>query len=306
MAGAGAALAARIDVTRPVGAQMQRILIALLDDCVHLLNARSGAAPDAIHDARKNLKAFRSYLRLMRAVVGEADYTAMNTSARDAARRLSEARDAQALHDAIDQVDRFLGKRKQRPDVAPLHHAADGLARQSAGEDAIKIAVRDVCERLAPCRATIGGWTLPDVAAPYISGLAKTYSRARREMRHGLDTRLPADLHEARKRVIHWRYQLELFTNLWPRVLKAEVRELQDLREDLGQHNDLVMLEHRLRDAEGGFKDLGDKERFLDSITVLRADRARAAKYRSSLLFVDGRGARAEHLQAWWRAALGK
>ncbi len=292
---------ARIDVMRAPGTAVGSVMVRLLHDAVARLLSRKGDIHEAVHDARKNLKAFRSYLRLLRREIG-ADYAALNVQARDAARALSEARDTQALHDAIDLVEKFYGHRRNRPDIALLRAAADADARAAASDASIRQASRSVAALLGPCGETVKGWKLPDDSEPYVAGLSATYRTARKTLRAGLDTRLPEDLHEARKRVIHWRYQLDLFCDLWPRVLKAKVRELQDLREDLGQHNDLVLLETRIRGSEGGFEGLREIEPFLDAITVLRARRAHAAQYRQTLLFHDSPSLVAEHLSAWWEA----
>lgn len=299
---AGRALKAKVDVARAVGKDVRSVMDELLKDAVARLSSRKGNIHEAVHDARKNLKAFRSYLRLLRSLIGE-DYRALNVQARDAARTLSGARDSVALHDAIDQVEAYFAHRRKRPDIAVLRKAADAERRQAASDAVIRAASRDVAKLLGPCRETVRAWTLPDDADPYVDGLTTTYKTARRRLQLGLDTRLPVDLHEARKRVIHWRYQTDLFFSLWPRVLKATVRELQDLREDLGQHNDLVLLESRIRAAEGGFEGLETPEPFLDSITVLRARRVHRACYRRSLLFCDPPSLVSDHLTTWWTAA---
>ncbi|WP_436643230.1 CHAD domain-containing protein [Microbaculum sp. FT89] len=298
----GHALKARVDVARTVGSDVRGVMDELLQDAVALLSSRKCNVHEAVHDARKNLKAFRSYLRLLRSLIGE-DYRALNVQARDAARTLSGARDSVALHDAIDQVEAYFAHRRIRPDITALRNAADAESREAASDDVIRAASRDVAKLLKPCRETVRAWKLPDDADPYVDGLTATYKSARRLLQLGLDTRLPVDLHEARKRVIHWRYQMDLFTSLWPRVLKATVRELQDLREDLGQHNDLVLLESRIRAAEGGFEGLESPEPFLDSITVLRARRVHWALYRQALLFCDHPSVVSDHLTTWWKAA---
>jgi CHAD domain-containing protein len=296
-------LKARIDVTGPVGPDIQSAMDELLSEAVGLLLSKKGDFDEAVHDARKNLKAFRSFLRLLRPIIGE-DYVTLNVQARDAARTLSQARDSVALHDAISLVEKFYGHhKKHRPDFKGLRHAADAEGRDTASDKVIRAASKDVAALLSPSRKMVASWVLPENPAPYIKGLRTTYKAARGTLSRGLGTRLPYELHEARKRVIHWRYQLDLFTGVWPRVLKATVRELQDLREDLGQHNDLVLLETRIRAAERGFAELSDTDPFLDAITVIRARRVLSARYRQTLLFSDPPDTVASHLSLWWDAA---
>lgn len=283
------------------GSEVSGALTDLLSSSAARLVSRRGDVHEIVHDARKDLKAFRSYLRLVRALVGEEAYARLNAVARDAARALSEARDSQALHDAIDQLEKSAPRR--RIDIAALRRGADSAVAQSAGRKALRDLCRAVAGRIRPLRDEVADWTLPDDHDAYLDGLATTYRAARKALRKGLGSGLAEDLHEARKRVIHWRYQLELFSGLWPRLLKAEVRELQDLREDLGQHNDLVLLQRRIADGEDGFAGLKQREVCLDAILVLRAQRTRTAARRAGLLFSEPPKSRRRRLEGWWKMA---
>ncbi len=283
------------------GTEVGRALTDLLNSAIARLVSRRGDVHEIVHDARKDLKAFRSYLRLVRVSLDEADYARLNAAARDAARALSEARDSQALHDAIDQLEKASPRR--RIDIAALRRGAASAVAQSAGRKALRDLCREVARQMRPHRDEVAGWNLPDDHDAYLDGLATTYRAARKALRKGLGSGLAEDLHEARKRVIHWRYQLELFSSLWPRLLKAEVRELQDLREDLGQHNDLVLLQKRIADGVDGFAGLKQREACLDAILVLRARRTRTAARRAGLLFTEPPKSRRGRLEAWWKTA---
>ncbi|TCT05398.1 CHAD domain-containing protein [Tepidamorphus gemmatus] len=285
-----------------IGAEVNRALTDLLGSAVTRLVARRGDVHEIVHDARKDLKAFRSYLRLVRGIVDAEAFRRLNAAARDAARSLSEARDAQALHDAISQLE--MADRRGLLDIAALRRAADTAVGGSAGRKAVRDLCRQVAGDLRPIRDEVAGWNLTDDRDAYLDGLATTYRAARKALRKGFGSGLAGELHEARKRVIHWRYQLELFSGLWPRAIKAEVRELQDLREDLGQHNDLVLLQQRIAEEVDGFAGLPQREACLDAILVLRAERTRTAARRAGLVFCDAPRARRRRLQAWWAAQL--
>src|SRR5581483_10196931 len=64
---------------------------------------------EAIHDARKRFKKLRAMLRLVRPVVGEEVYRTENTSFRDAARPLTEVRDAKILIETFDDLNHHFG-----------------------------------------------------------------------------------------------------------------------------------------------------------------------------------------------------
>src|SRR3954463_9871522 len=59
---------------------------------------------EAIHTARKHLKAARAGLRLLRHVVGDGRYALANRRLRDAARPLSRVRDAKVLIETTARV----------------------------------------------------------------------------------------------------------------------------------------------------------------------------------------------------------
>src|SRR5262245_27611640 len=61
---------------------------------------------EGIHDARKRIKRARAALRLLRDNMGETAYRRENATFRDAARPLSEIRDAKILVDQLDKLAR--------------------------------------------------------------------------------------------------------------------------------------------------------------------------------------------------------
>ena len=115
-----------------------------------------GHAPrgEAIHDARKRLKKARAALRLARAALSKDEYRWENDTLRDAARPLSEVRDAQALIDTLDDLARrgtSAQRRTFRTMRARLTAAGRTLRRRQFREEnilpAIRQAVRHVRNR---------------------------------------------------------------------------------------------------------------------------------------------------------------
>ena len=88
-----------------------------------------------------------------------------------------------------------------------------------------------------------------------------SYARAQKKLRQGLDKGEVTLLHEARKSIIHHYHHLDLLKPVWPKLLDVWLAELRDLREALGDVNDLDELDTLLRATS----------RFLE------ADRARRA-----------------------------
>jgi hypothetical protein len=76
-----------------------------------------------------------------------------------------------------------------------------------------------------------------------VAAVARTYRQARRRGRAAFDSDEPATLHAFRARVVDLRYQLALLSCAWPEALNAQAEGLDELREALGDHHDLHVLE---------------------------------------------------------------
>ena len=86
-------------------AGVQRMLRRETKRAVRAMGSGHPPRGEAIHDARKRLKKARAALRLARAALTKDEYRWENSALRDAARPLSDVRDAQAL---IDRLERQL------------------------------------------------------------------------------------------------------------------------------------------------------------------------------------------------------
>jgi CHAD domain-containing protein len=87
-------------------------------------------------------------------------------------------------------------------------------------------------------------WPLDGIGfAALAAALAAGYRRARKVVPPDFSAASAEVLHELRKRVIVHRYQMELVAPLWPRMTKAWIAEAQRLRERLGSHHDLGVLD---------------------------------------------------------------
>jgi CHAD domain-containing protein len=78
--------------------------------------------------------------------------------------------------------------------------------------------------------------------AEIVAAVARTYRQARKRGRLAFDGDDPVALHAFRARVVDLRYQLALLSCAWPDALNAQAEALNDLREALGDFNDLHVL----------------------------------------------------------------
>lgn len=195
-----------------------------------------------VHDFRKAVKRWRSFLRLVEPHFGDGAANLRKT-ARDTAKKLAGARDLKSTLDAVDDLREGAYELNDRSfDTIRTRIAAMQSAAEKSGigtGDRAQIA-QDVSGWLT----TISLWPFKSMRFDEISAsLTSGYRRARASMPENWQEANDEQLHEFRRRVIDHRYQLELLEPLWPRMAKIWVDEAQRLRDALGQHRDLALLQ---------------------------------------------------------------
>jgi CHAD domain-containing protein len=185
---------------------------------------------------RKNVKKTRALLRLVRPSFKGFDRE--NAALRDAARLISDLRDADVLG---ANLDRTAAKSDLAPDrIAALRaHIAPAATSAFTPEDRLK-AHR---EAIAAVEARIKGWKIAgeDFDA-FHEGLERNWDAARTAMRKALSEPSGASLHTWRKRVKdHW-YHARLLTPIWPEMMRVHIAIANTLGETLGDARDLAFL----------------------------------------------------------------
>jgi CHAD domain-containing protein len=213
-----------------------------------LAEARAALSHDksdaiAVHDYRKAMKRWRALLRLLEPFLGD-EGRRLRVAARDFARDLAGARDAQAameaLEDIAEQPQTVLSPRS----LVTIRARLDAL-RKSAEAASVTQAMRArlivALDELGPA---IDNWTLGKLTFRELAGeLTRTYRRMRQDApREDWRSVEPGVLHDLRRRVVAHRYQMELVEPLWPKFGRVWVAEAQRLRDRLGEHQDLSML----------------------------------------------------------------
>ena len=201
------------------------------------------ARPDAaaVHEYRKDMKRWRALLRLITPFLGpEGD--GLQREARDLARELAPARDAQAALDALADLG------KAEPGLpAAMTAALRGRIEKMRTSETTALG-DDMREKLGTAldgaELAAEHWLLDGIGfAELAAALAAGYRRARKAVPPDFSAASAKVLHELRKRVIVHRYHMELVAPLWPRMTKAWIAEAQRLRERLGSHHDLGVLD---------------------------------------------------------------
>jgi CHAD domain-containing protein len=222
-----------------------RALAAVLDDI--LANGRKPlhgpevADAVAVHDLRKVFKRWRAILRLIAPVIGpEAEL--MRIEARDLAREIARARDGRASLEALGDLAGEALSARSRATIGARLAAIGEQAEAASLTPSLRTRISDVLGRAANA---VERWPIErfDHAAA-TRQLGATYRRACAAMPKNWSEVGAEALHRFRQRVVEHRYQMELAEPAWPRLVRVWVAEAQRLRDRLGAHQDLVILEH--------------------------------------------------------------
>jgi CHAD domain-containing protein len=291
-----------LDPGEAIGAGLRRSAREQLDQALTGLADGTGDRHAAIHQARKACKRLRGLLRLARAGLGEKVYRRENGALRDAARRLSALRDAEALLETYDKLDARFADEVDRRRTVPVRRAL--AARHAAlDEDDLDQRVAAFCGDLEAVRARVAGW--PVVGHDFgvlASGLRRTYKRARQAMAAAGDEPSSERFHDWRKRVQYHRYHLELLAGCWPRQVGGRRKEIKALGGMLGDEHDLAVLEATLAAEADSFGMAS--ARLVGGLAQQRRAELRAAMQPlGERLFAEPPQALARRFEAYWRAA---
>jgi CHAD domain-containing protein len=225
------------------GAGLHRIAHKRLQKLLKSLRARDMGRDASVHNARKQVKEFRGVLRLARAELGKKTYRRENQALRDAARPLSELRDASVLIDTLDKLIE-----RSRGGLKPAHVAR---LKQSLRDRRQQVRTlmqeQQVLSRLVRCvqgtERRIQQWPDRDGGWKSVrSVLRRIYRKGRTAMRAAHAEGSNEALHEWRKRTNALRYALEFVCCIRPKRIRRLTQRAHRLTEILGEDHDLAVL----------------------------------------------------------------
>jgi CHAD domain-containing protein len=226
----------------PVGEALKAVARDVLAEAREALgHDRTDAA--AVHDYRKAMKRWRALLRLLEPFLGD-EGRRLRIAARDFARELAGARDAQAAMEAFEDIAEQPQTGLSPRSLATIRARLDALrkgAEAASVTQAMRARLIVALDQVVP---SIDSWALDRLSFGELAGeLTRTYRRMREDApREDWRTVAPEELHDLRRRVVAHRYQMELVEPLWPKFGRVWVAEAQRLRDRLGAHQDLSML----------------------------------------------------------------
>jgi CHAD domain-containing protein len=252
----------------------------------------------AIHDFRRRMKRWRAFLRLLEPVLGEAAIR-LRTEARDLARSLAGARDAQAALDALGDLGEDYNALPARS-VATVSRRIGDIRAAAEAMTLGTTARQGLREALARTADEIELWPIQNFDFHAIAkGLTEGYRRARRARPADWSAAGAEDLHHLRQRVVTHRYQMELVEAPWPRLSRVWVGEAQRLRERLGKHQDLAVLAGLIAPKAPLARWRG---KLAPAIESRQRDHIEAAMRHAGRLFAEKPQAFQRRIEAMWEA----
>jgi CHAD domain-containing protein len=264
-------------------------------------SARKGSLATGVHEARKDLKKLRSALRLSRDGLGEKTYRRENERYRDAARRLSGARDAEVKLKTLSSLEERFGKELPKGTVDDLRDALERERPEEADEkhlDQLLSASAEIAaghKEIREWAIKRGGW---DLIEP---GLRRSYRRGRKSMGRARDDPSDKNLHEWRKRVKDLWYHLRIVRGAAPGVLGEAANRAHELSDLLGDHHDLAVLADEVRSRTDAF-DIGkQRAALLSAIRWRQSELAADAFEIGDPLYAEKSKAFSRRIEAYWR-----
>ena len=239
-------MASQLKQNKKLGRQISKISDKLLKKTINELSQKSPSSQaEGVHSARKKLKQLRGILRLVQSSTSNKVYRKENRTFRDAGRPLSEARDADVMIEALDDLVKHYQENVKSNAFKNLKLALikrrRAMRKRLAGRQGVK---REVRASLKKATSRIEDWaSIPNDFNIILQGLKTTYSSGKSEMDVALGEKSFERLHEWRKFVKYLRYQLDALEPLWPPVIGPTVQELHHLADLLGSDHDLAVLE---------------------------------------------------------------
>jgi CHAD domain-containing protein len=287
---------------QPVGEALRSVAAETLTRAREILEDRSREPTVTVHDFRRAMKRWRALLRMLEPILGDGTEM-LRQQARDLARKLTVARDAQSSIDAFqDAVEAGLERSMALSPRSIVTIQSRLEALRAEGERSIwnEAQQQEMAQYMDAASLQVAQWNMAAVTFGDIAeALSATYRRARASIPKNWDDIAAEELHDLRRRVVEHRYQMELFEPAWPRMGKLWVDEAQRLRTRLGKYQDLAVLTLKA----GPRQPLAPwRAKLMPLITQRQHDHAMAAKRLAARIFAESPKAFRRRLEALWES----
>ncbi len=235
-----------------VQAAVRRIADEQIDRALNEIADDDLSFEKTVHQVRKRCKKLRGLVRLVRPAFD--DYSDENKTFRDAARLLSDIRDAHALIETYDVLMDHFADQIDRRGFAQIRArlTRDANAIRQEADSAVRM--ETVRRTLIEAQGRAANWEIDKDGFDAVEGgLRKTYKRVRKRMEESWAKPTANSLHEWRKRVkYHW-YHARLLGEINPAMMDPHINAMSELSDLLGDHHDLAELDDRLMQSPEDF-----------------------------------------------------
>jgi len=279
-----------------VGEALRAVARDILAEARAAIENPGNSEAEAVHDFRRAMKRWRAMLRLFEPFLGE-DAKRLRDEARDLARALTGARNAQSALDALSDLEKH-GLAISPRSIASLRARVGEVKR--AAETTLNADMRArLGSALDAAEAVVERWPLHVLTFDQVADqLTRFYRDTRRMIPEDWAAADAEDLHELRKRVVIHRYQMDIVEPLWPRFAKMWTGEAQRLRDRLGRHQDMLMLESLTAPHQPLAR---WRSRLVPAIAERRAAHVAGSARLAARLFVEKPKTFRRRLDAMWR-----
>jgi len=294
----------RLDPAMPMSEALRRVAFAELE-LAHGALATPPERHSGVHSARKCLKRLRSLLLLVRPGMPEPAFLTLTNRLAQIARGLAAARDAAALTDAIDKLERETGA---GPGLGPLHSLRAWLQkrRHAAEQNLERSAASDAMRGLLEIRPAFAGLAVyPDDFRSLSKGLRQCYRATREAFRHAFVSERDEEVHEWRKGVQHHWRQMQLLAPCWPSELSARAEAARSLSQVLGDDHDISLLIRLISTPTMMFGTPDETAAFLKRCRRRHKALRKEARAQGERLFAERARPFAERIETYWQIAAG-
>jgi CHAD domain-containing protein len=258
---------------------------------------------EAVHVVRKRFKKIRAVLRLVRDQLGDV-YPEENTWFRDAGRRLSAARDAEAMIETFDLLREAYAEHLAAAGFNGVRSALVTRRERIAHEEGdLEQRVIALADDLRQARDTVGEWPLDvrgfEAVRP---GLERTFRRGRKAMAAARAEPSGVNYHEWRKRAKYLWYQSRVLRGVWPKLMDGYRKELHELSNLLGEDHDLVVFEQLLEQEGEALASGRELDLLRDVVGREHAKLRKAAHKLGRRIYAEKPSAFCSRMEAYWRA----
>lgn len=281
---------------------VSRILLGQIDYILKHCESEQKDIHISIHEIRKSIKRIRAVLRLIREEIGYSTYYRENVFYREINRSISDLRTYNVLLLTLESLQSDLSGKIPSESLKPV----TDLVREQRERKLSEILSDDKILKDLSVSFTGAKARIPDL--PIERNSFKAFSGGVFRMyRQGKDYLIQArkdpdmhHLHDMRKRMKYLWYQVEILRPIYPGMLKAYGKSLENVSEKLGVYHDLAVASEFLRKNYGGLRD-EIHETLLEACEFKKSALLPGLLKKSGVLFSEEPESLVQRLGEYWK-----